>query len=300
MFHEPWWLDIVTQNSWQATEVVEDGRVIGRLPYHIVHRTRPVITMPPLTHFLGPAIDEGTGNGHTRWLKRLSVTRELISQLPTVISFWQKFHRGVSDVLPFQAEKFTAGVQFTFEVEPAPEQVLWAALRDKHRNIIRKALKLNSVEEITDSGEFTRFYVKNLEDRGLTQWVDAELMERLLAAATQRDAGTMFGLKDDGGALRAAIFCARDATSSYYTLSTRQVNSGNAAVPMLIWEAMRRAARDGLIFDFDGVANAQSIRLFAGFGGTTRPRYSVSRNITSGLIRFVRRHLGLRTSTFES
>ena len=301
VFHEPWWLDIVTQRSWMAAEVSEGGRVIGRLPYHIVRQRRgPVITMPPLTHFLGPAIDDGAGSAATRWLKRTTVSRELVRKLPAVVSFWQKFHRGVTDVLPFQAERFTAGVQFTFEVAPAPEEALWRAMRDKHRNMVRKARRLVEVEELADPEEFAHYYVTNLNARGLAKWVDGGLMATLLGAARHHGAGLMLGARNEAGALIAAVFCARDSRASYFTLSTRSVDAGNAPISLLVWEQLRRAAEDGLIFDFDGVSNSSSIRLYAGFGGVTAPRYSVSRNVTSGLVRFIRRHLGLRNNTFGS
>ena len=29
MFHEPWWLDIVTRRRWTAAEVTEDGRTVA-------------------------------------------------------------------------------------------------------------------------------------------------------------------------------------------------------------------------------------------------------------------------------
>ena len=302
VFHEPWWLDIVTGSQWHEAEVREDGRVIGRMPYQTLRRFgSDSIDMPPLTHFLGPAVDEGSGSHQARWLKHSAITRDLIHALPPGASFWQKFHRGVTDVVAFQAERFDTAVQFTFEIGPAPEDVLWAGLRDKHRNVIRKARKQFAVEELADCDEFAHTYAQNLEERGRDSWAPRPMMRDLTAASIQRGAGRMLGVRDPRGRLSAAVFCPSDRRSSYYTLSTRRPDSGNGAVPLLIWEAIRRSARDGLIFDFDGLSAEKVIGLYAGFGGITSPRYvSIPHARLPGIVRFVRRTLGLKTNPFGS
>src|SRR4051812_753900 len=68
IFHEGWWLDIVTGGNYKLAQVQENGEVIGRLPYF--PRSRLGITysiMPPMTHFVGPAIVEGEGNHTTKF-----------------------------------------------------------------------------------------------------------------------------------------------------------------------------------------------------------------------------------------
>ena len=299
VFHEPWWLDIATRGRWAEAEVVEGGRIVGRLPYHVEPRLGGSrIAMPPLTHFLGPATRDGGGSGQARWLKRAAITRELIGKLPRTVRFRQKFHRGITDVIPFQVAGFATTMQFTFEIAPAPEAELWAALRDKHRNVIRKARTRFAVEELTDSKEFTRLYHRNLHASGQHSWVPFDIMAALIAAAVERNAGTMLGVRDAGGALAAAVFCPRDRQVCYYTLSTRRADAGNGAVPLLIWEAITRAAQDGLTFDFDGLALANTIGLYAGFGGVTSPRYVCARSLPSALMRVVRRGVGLHSNRF--
>ena len=88
--------------------------------------------------------------------------------------------------------------------------------------------------------------------------------------------------------MTATIFCPRDRSCSYYILSTRRADSGNGAVPLLIWEAVRQAAADGLTFDFAGLASAGAIRFFAGFGGTVSPRYTAARSRAAQLGRLLR------------
>ena len=106
------------------------------------------IEMPPLTHFLGPALDLGSGGRTTRQLRAFSITRELIRALPPSASVWLKLHGGITDTVAFQEMGFTTNVQFTNEIAPAPSENLWRAMRDKTRNVIRRAgEQLKLVEE---------------------------------------------------------------------------------------------------------------------------------------------------------
>ncbi len=140
VFHEPWWLTGASQGRYREVEVRSGGGVVGRLPYLATKRFGMThIAMPMLTHFLGPAIQESTGGETARCLHRLSVTKDLIRQLPKASHVYIKHHRATSDTLAFQALGFHTDVQFTWEIAPAAPDVLWRRMRDKTRNVIRRA-----------------------------------------------------------------------------------------------------------------------------------------------------------------
>ena len=62
IFHEDWWLTAATDGAYEAVETSLGDKVVGRLPYF-----RKKFygmnwgALPALTHFLGPAVDEGPG-----------------------------------------------------------------------------------------------------------------------------------------------------------------------------------------------------------------------------------------------
>src|SRR6202035_105800 len=107
-----------------------------------------MIRMPVLTYFLGPAINEGEGSPNTRFLKRLEITRELLERLPRASWQYVKCHRGIADVIAFQELGFRTYVQFTHEVTPDRVDVLWQQMRNKTRNVIRKAEERFSVADL--------------------------------------------------------------------------------------------------------------------------------------------------------
>ncbi len=280
IFHEPWWLNAATGNCYEQIEVSDGHHTVGRFPY-IVHAKHgmKISMLPTLTHLLGPAVDEGSGNANTRFLQRYTVTRELIAKLPPVHRFRQKLHRGYPEVLSFQAEGFRTGVQFTFEIEPLPEADAWNQMRNKTRNVIRRAEEELQVFEMNDVAEFIGFYETNLAARGRKMYSPPEINAAVCTAALEKSAGKIFAAKDPKtSSLVAAIFVAFDSKTTYYLMSTRTAGSGNGAIPLLIWSAIRFSLKRNLAFDFDGVANQGAVLLYIGFGGKPKPTYIVAKD----------------------
>jgi hypothetical protein len=113
LFHEPWWLAAVTDGRYQECIVKQGTDIVGRLPYLAV-RLGPFRTlrMPPFTHVLGPAVNAGAGKPQTRLIRRLSITRSLIDQLPSSSYFLQQLDPSLddglanADGLAFQERRF--------------------------------------------------------------------------------------------------------------------------------------------------------------------------------------------------
>jgi hypothetical protein len=283
IFHESWWLDVATDHRYSIAEVSAGGKVVGKLPYLLTKRKGlSHIIMPTLTHFLGPAVVEGEGSANTRFLRRLSITRELIAKLPAAISYEIKCHAGVLDVIAFQAENFQTMVQFTHEVHPLPEPELWKRMRDKTRNVIRRAQEQYEVVPLDDPGAFIDFYAHNLQQKS---YLDLSVCGKIIESCLTRQRGRILAARSRNGDLVAANFCAWDARSSYYLMSTRANNAGNGAGSLLVWKAILDATSRELMFDMDGLASEGGILFFAGFGAEVRPRYVAERLTVLGHIR---------------
>ena len=287
IFHEDWWLQIATGGRYGIVETKHNGALVGYMPYAVTERFGSrSIEMPTLTHFQGPVIDDGQGSANSRTLRRFDVTSDLIRKLPKVGHFFQKFHRNIDDVLAFQTEGYDAAVQFNHEIKPQPTAVIWRGMRDKTRNMVRKADRTYTIEVLTDPDEFVAFYTKNLTIRDRRNYLDTVVCRSLVTAALSRGRGRIYAARDASGDIAAAIFCVWDQTSSYYLMSTRRADSGNSPNTLLLWQAISDAAERGLIFDFDGLSSSGAIPFYAGFGAEVKPRYTASRTI--GLRRIVR------------
>lgn len=276
VFHNAWWLNATTGGNYHEAEVHSGGRLIARFPYVVERQfagTR-LCTMPELTHFLGPALDLGTGSAVTRSLRGFQLTRELLSRFPARGGFYQKLHRDVTDTLAFEDFGCRSSVVFTYEIAPSSEQDLWRAMRDKTRNVIRRAEERLRVDTV-DPDEYAAFYEANLRARSLDNHY--KRVSATCAAAISHGQGRILGARDGQGALRGAIFTVWDRRVAYHLMSTRAPGIDNGAMSLLVWHAMRDASGRGLIFDFDGMGAPGARLFYTGFGGRIVPRYVAAR-----------------------
>jgi hypothetical protein len=283
LFHEPWWLETASDGTYQEARVTADGAVIGRLPYLASKKFggQTALVMPAMTHVLGPSLaTDLAGSRLTRSLKTISICGDLIAQLPKASHIWFECHGQTPDTLAFEAAGFSSGVRFTIEIAPEPVEALWRQMRDKTRNVIRRAQETLTVSEVVDPAYFLDFYEENLRKRGLRNNYDRRLCGNLMAASIGRGVGRLLVASDSSGALRSGIFTAWDRGSEYYLMSTRSPDSSNGATSLLIWNAIQHAVSAGLTFDMDGVDGKKNLLLLTGFGGVVKPRYFVSKTST--------------------
>jgi hypothetical protein len=288
LFHEPWWLDIATGGRYSVVEYSEKGKVIGRLPYFCYKKFgMNVISLPPLTHFLGPALIEGGGKESTKFLKRLEIATALIKKLPATASCYIKCHRDITETIAFQSAGFKISVQYTNELHPQSVDVLWDNMRPNARNNIRAAEEKYTAVDGTDAEAFMAFYEQNIEGKGKNNHMNNQTNARLITAAIARGQGRILQARDkEDGTLVASIFVAWDKVAAYYLLTTHRPDAHRGATKLLVWEAIQDAMKRGLIFDFDGVSSEGCAKSANDFTALFTPRYIMIRE--SGPMRILR------------
>jgi Acetyltransferase (GNAT) domain len=278
IFHEPWWLDIATEGRWDEVKVERGGQILGRMPFFVRQRPWPTSVMPPLTRTLGPSIATRNSNASVDFRNRLSVADELIDQLPDFVHFIHALDPRLEEAIAFVQRGYRVTTGYTFWIERGrTEEEVWAGLRDKTRNLIRRASEQLVVRPVDDARLFCEFYTRNLGAKDLDNVYGPQLMMRLVDAALERGSGSVLGAFDRDGALSAMIVLVWDGHAAYYLLSTREQQAHNGAVSLLLWEAIKMAIGKGLVFDFDGFASDNSLSFITGFGGTVKPRFVVRR-----------------------
>jgi Acetyltransferase (GNAT) domain len=284
IFHEPWWLSAASDGAYEEAVVTSDNRIVGRLPYLRLRKVgwQTALVMPPMTHVLGPSLPRDLpGSERSRSLRRFTICRQLIAQLPPAAHIWFALHRRETETLAFEAAGLATSVRFTVEIAPNASAILWRNMRDKTRNVIRRAQESLTAQAIDDPSLFLAFYEENLRKRGQRNNYDSRIYGIVMAACLERGRGRILFAVDAAGVLQAAIFTAWDQEAEYYLMSTRGPESGNGAISLLIWTALQEAASYGRTFDLDGIDIRKNHMLLTGFGGTVRPRYVVGRTSTS-------------------
>ena len=268
------------------------GRLAGRLPY--LHRRRALglatIGMPALTHYLGPAIaPEFESASAVRSLKSLGIISGLLSGLPPAIHVSFRLHSGIRDTLAFDRAGFLSTTQFTVEILPAPVERLWTQLRDKTRNMIRRAEENLAVAPCMEAAFFSRFYNECLNSAGKQNAYDEEKVATLAAEVLRRGKGRILVAATPDSSPQAAVFTVWDNEREYYFMSCRLPGAHRGSIQLLIWAALQQAATSGRVFDMDGIHvvgdKLPNLILSTGFGGTIVPRFWVSR--TSPLVKLM-------------
>jgi hypothetical protein len=295
LFHEHWWLEVVSQGRYEEVIVRTDDRVIGRLPFLTKKRMGfKTLVMPPYTHVMGPLVDPGAGKPQTQLQRRLSIIRELIDQLPPSALFKQVLCPPICNGLAFLDRGFQLRPQYTFKIDcRCDPAAIWHSMHFKTRQHIRRAEEKFSVTTVNDPNDFTHFYHQNLAARGRTSHIPLDLFPSIFSACQDRDRGEILSASWPTGKRAAMAFFVWGRETMYYLLSTRANDvSDNGSVSLLIWSAIKRANERRLILDFDGVSTSGIARFFSGFGGQPEVRTIVERSsFTYHAVRCARRRL---------
>jgi hypothetical protein len=295
LFHEPWWLAAVTNGTYREATVMSGDQVVGRLPYVLSrHMGFTVSRMPPFTHVLGPLVQPGAGKPQTALMRRLSIIRDLIDQLPNVAFFKQALTLSLADGLAFQDRGFQVTPQYTFEIDcrESPDSI-WEAMHFKTRQHIRRAEEKFAVSILSDSQVFIDFYLDNIRRAGRRSFIDFTNFPTLFAEIQARKCGEILCACWPDGKPASMVVLVWGHGRMYYLLSTRARTQGdNGSISLLIWEASKRAHSRGLLFDLDGVSTSGTARFLSGFGGhlelrlvaqRSRAVYAALRNVKRGL-----------------
>ena len=295
LFHERWWLSAVTQGHFEEVTVSKGGRVVGRLPFVINRKMRfTTVSMPPFTHVLGPWVDAGQGKAQTQLLRRLSIVRDLLDQLPQFDSFKLALNAASADGLAFQDRGYELTPQFTFLVycrrEPGE---IWEEMHAKTRQHIRRAEEKFTVVAGGDPHRFIQFFQINAHQRGRTVPDNFGVFETLFHECRSRDCGEILSAIRPDGTPTAMIYIVWGHGTMYYLLSSRAADwDDNGSINLLIWSAIKRANERGLLLDLDGVISSGTARFLSSFGGHLKARWVARRaRLPYKMAQFAKRHV---------
>jgi hypothetical protein len=277
VFHEPWWLSAVTNGLYKEATHWQGKQLVGRLPYFETRRGPfSIVLMPPFTHMLGPVVDAGVGKPQTRLLRRLSITRSLIDQLPDLAFFAQVFDPNadgglaLADGLSFQDRGFQITPQYTFELDCRRSlEDISSGMHLKTRQHIRHAEGKYSVRAVTEPKTFINFYLSNIREAGKSNLTRFDYFPSLFSECRARGSAELLGAFAPNGEPAAMAYFVWGHGTMYYLLSTRKPNStgDRGSVTLLLWSAIKLANQHGLLFDVDGVYSSGTARFLSTLGG---------------------------------
>ena len=294
IYSQHWWLDAVAgEATWDVLIAEEGGHPLAALPF-VKKRIGPfkLIRMPELTPWLHIWFNVAP---NAKYNARLSFEKkhlgELISRLPQVHRFHQKYSYDFQNWLPFHWAGFKQTTRYSYVIDNSTdEQTAFQQLKKNTRYDIRKAEKKVTVIESDDVQKFLALNKKSFARQAEKASYADDLVLRLDAACKRRECRKMLFAVDDEERLHAAVYLVWDNRSVYYIMgggdsSLRQSKANS----LLVWEAIKFALAAGKSFDFEGSMIEPIEKFFRSFGAVQKPYFSISKNrFPMNLIELVR------------
>jgi len=173
--------------------------------------------IPQITHFLGPIVTLKPGKTQARTRATHSIIAELLEQIAHYDHVEITVGTGLVDLTPFLVAGYEVKVHPTFllDCRRKPED-LWAGLRDKTKNVIRRARECLRVRDIDGVNLFVSFYKENLE--GVKSYFDLSFMAPAYAAAHARQQAKIVAAVDSSRVVHAKVFFIWDDRCFHYLL----------------------------------------------------------------------------------
>jgi hypothetical protein len=279
---QPWWLDAVCgPEGWGAAIAFDDqGMPNGALPFGKTGwNGLPVVTMPPLTSYLPVRINSGQAQKRERaYHLEGKILQQLISQLPASWMFAQQYQPALQNGLPFSFEGFKTLIRYTYVVEDMKDLArVFRGMESSARNHIRNARKL---VEVNRDGRWENLYgmvEHSFRRQGKKMPFSKKLLERADSSLAERNMRTIY-LAKDGLRIHAAACVVFDGERASFLLSgTHPEFRSSGALYLLVWEAIKDAARHSKTFDFEGSMHPPIERVFRSFGARRVPYLRVVR-----------------------
>src|SRR5262245_50899464 len=125
--------------------------------------------MPQITRFLGPVVTVQPGKAQARTRATYSIITELLEHIARYDHVEMTVDTDFVDLAAFLAAGYQVKVHPTFLLDCRQEpEDLWAGLRDKTKNVIRRAREHLTVCEVDDVNLFTNFYEQILKGKNRT------------------------------------------------------------------------------------------------------------------------------------
>jgi len=274
------WLETVARpEQWGVALVMAGNGVKAFMPYFKKRKMGfDVITVPPLTPYMGPWIHYPEGQKEsTRLSYEKKLMTELIGRLPKVDRFIQYFHPEITNWLPFHWEGFEQSTRYTYIIDDLSDaEALHAGLRSNIRREINKAEKQLRVMEADEVSTLHGLKLKDHRAKGIAIDYSRAYFERVFAGLTEKRCCKVWTANDGSGKPVASLLLAWDAGTAYYLAGAADPENRNTgAMSLLMWTAILFSSSVAGSFNFEGSMMEPIERFFRSFGARQTPYFEI-------------------------
>jgi hypothetical protein len=185
----------------------------------------------------------------------------------------------VANWLPFHWAGYDASLHYTYRINDLGDiDYVYSEFAHNVRHHIRKASGELAVRTDLGLEELLELNRRSCQAKGVQPSFSDEFAYRLDGACVEHDARTIFAAVDSSGRVHAASYVVADSRRSYLLFSAAdpELRSSHGQT-LVVWEAIRDAARESHAFDFLGSMVESVERRNRSFGARRTPYVFVSR-----------------------
>jgi hypothetical protein len=287
IYNSSFWPEVTAQAGAAKYEIVKipSGAWLG---YAVSSRWGgwiEIVTNPTLVHVTKPEfpeirVYEGDENSRSNEMKR--ITKLLLTNLPKLsvhFTLPDDIDPGILAAFEEAGFSFQREASFVFHPPKIPPDAtpadhrkvvedhinaMWSDAKRKMRREIDKAKKENKIwivgvdRNCIRPQQFEEFYLNSLREKGKRSSKNLALVRLVMEESIKLEQGRIIAAMSQRGIEYAAAIIWGAERSYFWAAQSRSgVYSGASA--LVIFEAMKLAARLGLILDFDGQADQVSV-----------------------------------------
>jgi hypothetical protein len=279
IFHKPFYLDVVTNKSWDVCAVIKNNEIIATLPYYIrKYKGITFLDMPPLNQFLGPWIKPDILK-NISYRKYHEIIETLYSQLPEFGCCNHHWHYTYQNWLPLYWKGFKQTTRYTYII-PFEQSIetTWENINYSTKREISKCQQNYKVESLDDFDAFFNLVKENFLIKKKNNPLNYSMFSELDKACRINNNRLILGAFDNSKSLHGVIYLLFDSSSVYYIAGgCDSTGFKDEAIKLLIWEAIKIANERKLVFDFEGSMMKNVEFFFNSFGSIQQGYFAISK-----------------------
>jgi hypothetical protein len=282
--------------GWSAIEVRNDGKLCGVMPLHIRSKAGIKYSLQPYyTQYWGPILSDFSSlSTYKRNSEARKIMIAMMEQLPASLKL---ISHGCAPALDYGSPLHWAGFElrtrYSMRLTPEPdEEKRLASFAPNTRQDIKKGSQwTDSIIENGTPAAFLKLVDKNLAaGKPLMPAVCRVTAEKLLPWLIHTGLGHILLVQPPGQDPIAGTVIVKYRNTLNYPIGASDPSGNNSdAISLLLWQSIRKADRENLVFDFEGSMIQTIDSFFRGFGAEPVPYLHIYRNRLPLFLRWIRK-----------
>ena len=284
LFHEAWWLEIVTSGNWDIVlSIDKNGNILAAMPFSWSKKYFRLFSLQPvLTPYLGvifffPPDISKLSSIYSFENKHSNI---IINEFPKQYIYQQhNFNIDFKNWYPFYFKNYIQSTRYTYILRNIKQHdLIWAGFT----NTLKRQIKIAE-------NTFTISYSENILDvfsmmkdaliKKKIKWpVKEEMLIKLDKTLAANDRRRILVAKDDEEKIVAGIYVCWDSGTAYLlALGLKKDIKESNSIKLLIWESIKAVSEHVDDYDFEGSMMTGVERLYRSFGGERIPYFVIKK-----------------------